>query len=165
MSKRHGRNQKRKMRIAFAELELDKKMLLHEIAQKKEHLKIIESEMRIAKELATKMSVLFSPEEKTFNKHDQTGYIELLKSIGDPFSSDPLEIDYKRYTLPVLISYISKDILSDSIHVNVEYGLDKKIGYAISINTLLQVGKKHAANMISEQLTRMLVDELYKAKL
>lgn len=177
MSKRFGRNQRRRAREALAaaasEAERFKTAhamasgLLEHVAEKKRDL---EQEIQEAKSMVGPYSALFGP--KTTAQHHQAhpgarfrlpadaGMDSPFTELGDePTARDVMTV----IDLPGMLASVAHDELKCNVHVLVEYD-GGRWAYHVDRRTLLAMGKSRAIREISRYLAMEIGAELFGAR-
>lgn len=146
MSKRFGRNQRRRAREAIATLEVDRDRWLTAYAMadglsadlsKKLHR--LEDELDEAKDIAGSMSHLFPVTNMQMNRpspdHGERIFADIrgrLPSMLVVGSDEPPRMrGFRREPLALLVSRVREDIINHSVHVRVKFA-DNEVAYGIT---------------------------------
>ena len=157
MSKRFGRNQKRRMRQEIADARLRVQVTRGLVIHRDEKIRELKGVIDDAMEVAGRMSVIFPAEEMT-QRGSPVDTIQLAESDG-PFFSGWQAAVTKAYRLRVLLASISKDALDGTVHARVRFG-DQSWGYAISDQALASVPEELLSRLVAEELSVMIARDL-----
>lgn len=156
MSRRFGRNQKRKMReqVANAILMLEETRASRK--RMKELLDEVSQELDDAKRIAGEMSVLFKPKPVRMNSVRE--YVEVVAHTH-MLSMDSIETiqAIKSMRLPVLLSSIEQDMLKEMVHVRVHYD-GGALGYAVTQQTMRSVPKDILLRRVGSEIAHQLIE-------
>lgn len=171
MSRRFGRNQRRRAREQIASLqyahEMDRALLRHQ----SDKLADLRKEIAMAKEIAGRMSVLFPAREVV--------KVELKSSDGIPVrvTTDRPDNQMHRFTdeitpmeciqavdLEKLVSRIEVSRIDSSVHTYIQFS-DKKLAYGISASAWHSMSRSARKQRIIEVLPKLFADELAKYEL
>jgi len=178
MSKRFGRNQRRRAREALAAAESEAERfktahamasgLLEHVSEKKRDL---EQEIQEAKSMVGRYSALFGP--KTTAQHHRAhpgARFRLLADTGmdSPFAELGDEPTTARdvmtlIDLPGMLASVAHDELKCNVHVLVEYD-GGRWAYHVDRRTLMAMGKSRAIREISRYLAMEIGAELFGAR-
>lgn len=159
MSRRFGRNQKRKMReqIAFAVNALEEAR-----AGRKNMREMYEEayqELDDAKRIAGSMSVLFQP--KAMKMRDPVReYVEVIPHHPLlSFDSTSTIKEFRLIRLPALLSTIEQDRLQEQVHIRVEYD-GGAFGYCITRDTMQYVPNDILLRRVGQEIAKQLISEV-----
>lgn len=161
MSRRFGRNQKRKMReqLAFAADALD------EARQGRKRLKDmlddVSQELDDAKRIAGSMSALFQPQAMKM-RGSVREYVEVVAQ-HHPLSLDSMDTlkEIRSMRLPVLLSHVDQDRLRELVHIRVHYE-NNVVGYGMTQEMLQIVPKDILVRRIGNEIAHQLLIETSK---
>lgn len=170
MSKRFGRNQRRRAREAIAALQFDIEKQGVILALKQKKMLQLQQELDDAKAIAGPMSILFPVETEFHPGFPSTP--ERPLSIGvpgrlpDSFISDeatgPMEeLRYSSLTLETLILNIRPAVLDGCIHVNVQFG-DGVWRYGLTRAAWYALPRERRQRLIAESIPQELAREVAK---
>jgi len=164
MSRRFGRNQKRKMReqIAFAVEALE------EARDGRKRMKELydeaQQEISDAKQIAGQMSVLFDPTSISM-RGSARDHFEVMGQTSlpslDSINSMATATTFKSMRLPMILSRMSQDVLGEMIHVRVHYD-DKTLGYALTQEVMRVVPHDILFRRIGAEIGHQLIQEITK---
>lgn len=172
MSKRFGRNQKRKLKaeLEFLQCVNDSKSELinsqHQtIEQIQNQRDNLYEEMRRARNIAGNMCVLFAPEKFEGVVDEISNMVRI--PIKKPLRWSP-ELEFLLATpsalhilsLEVMIAMVEERPWDNMKHILVKYGKDKRWGYAFTPECLRNIPKNEVVTMITEQLAHLIMQEL-----
>jgi hypothetical protein len=164
MSKRFGRNQKRKMRERIAELETDRDRW------KKRHDEVRmlgQRDRLIVKETADVLGshfITMDPDNAEIRDIDQVAHGWRVPIMQDlPLSPlEPGAMTCRKFmerVLPVLHGSVIANDLRGEVHIRFKYD-GEIVGYSISRRALLMMPQKYAVEKIATEMARYLVGHL-----
>lgn len=163
MSKRFGRNQRRRARERIANLEqamlMDRALLEHV----SEHKRQLEREIENAKRIAGNMSALFEPGSLHVSGQARD---RVFGRTMPEMPSDPNEIcDAMARDIPldVLLTKVDRDKLSMAIHCNVMFS-DHTLRYAVSEDAWRHMPEDILVDRVADALSRQLGRDLAQPK-
>lgn len=156
MSRRFGRNQKRKMReqIAFAVNALEEARQGRK--RMKEAYDEVYQELDDAKRIAGSMSVLFQPKAMKM-RGSVREYVEVV-SQHHPLSLDSMDTikEIRSMRLPVLLSTIDEDRLHERVHIRVQYD-GAAFGYCVTQATMQHVPNDILLRRVGQEIAQQLI--------
>lgn len=162
MSRRFGRNQRRRMREQVASLqgamEMDRGLLRHQSWQ----LDALRNEISRAKRMVGHHSALFEPESMRLSG-PKRGAIESYVSPPMDFAAvSDLRADSlttTRIPLDVMLTRVDEGELDMCQHVRVQFG-DGIWGYAISRAAMLRMPRRDLVEIVSKELAALIARDL-----
>lgn len=167
MSKRFGRNQRRRAREEIARLnesiEMDRGLMRH-LSQRISDLR---AEIERAKDLLPQGTILFEPADMSFHGPADSS-IRIRIPVFGRAPTSPLEMDalmretIKDVPLDVFLTDSVLDKLENKVHYNVLFS-DGRWRYSVSRNVLEQCGpgeKRRLINQIGMRLATQLISEV-----
>jgi len=176
MSRRFGRNQRRRAREALAAAQADTARMTRAYDMAKglaQHLgerkRALEDELNEAKDIAGRLSVLF-PATEFHQGGDPSRARQAARDIGlavdvpelvrermSVVDSLPLEAydTFRRQRLPVLLSEVRPDAMNLAVHARITFA-DKTSGYAISALSLQAMSRRE----IEERVFHVIAPDL-----
>lgn len=163
MSKRFGRNQRRRARERIAALEqasqIDRELLKHVNKRRSE----LEKEINDAKRIVGRMSVLFEPEARRLDGPARSPMHMFTHSAAMDEGQAFFHNQSQTVPLPVMLSMVNRDGLDMAIHCKVMFG-DGQWGYAISEEAVLATPKDVLVERICQQLALTIGEQLAEIK-
>lgn len=164
MSKRFGRNQRRKARLEIAQLRQAVATESRLVAQYARRRSAAEAEIEQAKRILAENTALFEPQFlRLLQQRDGLelpGRFDLdrisVASIDDP---SPYTYSVQRYSLPFLLAGTRRGALDDCLHCYVEFQ-DKTWAYAVTDETIRMTPADVLAERISTIVSRAVAREL-----
>lgn len=162
MSKRFGRNRRRRMREQIAALKSQNRLTLAVAERNKIDLRIARNEIERAKMIAGRYCAAFEPDAVCPGGRPQP-YVDITPLGG--FHQIGHGDDYRAPSrasvlLPVLLTEVSDEMdRRAALHALVQYD-GMRFGYAISRDTLLRMDRNIAIERIAKQFARQLLAEL-----
>ncbi|RKP44662.1 hypothetical protein [Pararobbsia silviterrae] len=170
MSKRFGRNQRRRARERILELEHQDAISRRAIGDKTSELRVLREEIARAKRIAGEYSAAFDPQTLELNG-PATQFVELFGRFGALNNVDyasvmdavylpgrAMRVDpshaFRTLTLPVILAHAFDD-MRGARHVRVTY-CEQRVGYAISPLTLARIPFRTLVHQISDPIAREL---------
>lgn len=170
MSRRFGRNQRRRARETIAALEtqakslkLASKMNAALLAQVSERKRQLEQEISDAKRIVGRMSVLFEPETKRLDGPARSPMHLFTHSAVVKEAQAFFHDRSKTVPLPVMLSRMNKDSLDMAVHCKVLFG-DGQWGYAISEEAVLATPEDVLVERIARELAMTIGQQLAQVK-
>lgn len=163
MSKRFGRNQRRRARDRIKELEcaitMDRELLRY-TTEKKARL---EREIEDAKRIVGRMSVLFEPEPRRLDGPARSPMHLFTQSavMNEPRAF--FHAKSETVPLPVMLSRVHRDIFSRAIHCKVTFD-DGQWGYAISQDAVLAMPEDVLIQRVTQHLAMTIGRNLAELK-
>jgi hypothetical protein len=180
MSKRYGRNQKRRARARIAELEQSENRLTAHLEGATQNVRRLSADLQgtsqnlhalrqvleSAMEIAGPMSVLF-PAQPLEVKQKREGRTHWQVDVPDRESWQQAVMTYrdihqrtlKIMDLDLLVSRIHRDALSQALHCRVKFA-DKEVCYADSALARAIMGRKNLEQAIARELAQVLTERL-----
>jgi hypothetical protein len=163
MSRRFGRNQRRRARERIATLEqaivMDRGLLAH-VSERKRQL---EQEISDAKRIVGRMSVLFEPESRRLDGPARSPMHLFTHSATMDDGRAFFHNQSKTVPLPVMLSRVNRDGLDMAIHCKVLFG-DGQWGYAISEEAVLATPEDVLVERIARELAMTIGHQLAEVK-
>jgi hypothetical protein len=174
MSKRFGRNQRRRAReaLAAAASEAERFKAAHQMTQGllshvAEAKRKIEEELAEAKEMAYTFSALFPPEcVRDKREAHPDNRLQLapqqrceVMSLTGP---ENMAMTFKSIDLPSMLTTITSDAMNDAVHVLVQYD-GGRWAYHVERRTLQRMGRSRATKEVSDYLAKAICADLLKA--
>jgi hypothetical protein len=158
MSKRFGRNQKRRMRDEQARLsealEMSRGLARHLSDQKR----AVESELTEAKDFALQFSAALPPQ--TMQLEGPARDVEVYEAQRFDFASvgdtSRMDTTIRRLPLRMLFAEVENDSFRRALHCKVKFG-DGRWGYGITEAALVQMPRGRLVRLISEQIAEQIV--------
>jgi len=166
MSKRYGRNQKRKARELIADLQEEQEVFANYMRQQSEKIYRLDMVIDRAADIAGEMSVLFPAKDIASPDKAMPTWEVVRKNSSHPCFSSILGMrkpDYQAQRLHVMLGRIDKNELEVSTHCMIQFA-DMRWGYAISNSALHATPAEHLSKMISERLGKIIALDLKKAE-
>lgn len=174
MSRRFGRNQRRRAREALAAAsqrvaDLEQAHVLDRALQEdmRTRLDALQSEIDDAKDIAGPMSILF-PVEGNFQPGIKSEpvrqlHIDVPARLPDRFICDePMEtLTYQRLPLETLVLSIRPDVLNAALHVNVEFA-DGVWRYGLTRTAWYSLPRERRQRLIAQTIPNDLAREVAK---
>lgn len=158
MSKRFGRNQKRKMQEQIDTLNEANDMCMGLTRWLSNELNITKNEINEAKVILGSMSSALPAEEIYMENNTDTILIPDKRVPLTYSTTDTFQIA-KNIPLHVLASSVSKDKINNSIHTRVKFK-DGSVGYAISNEAFMTTPKDFLIQRISQEIAHQLVNHM-----
>lgn len=161
MSRRFGRNQKRKMREQIANAMQTLEEARASRKRMKEMFDDMAQELDDAKRIAGPMSILFEP-TTTALQGAVRDYVE-VGAQAQPLSLDFMEAarTFRSMRLPLLLSKVDQDRLQEMVHVRVRYE-DKTVGYGITQEVMQCVPRDILLRRVGVEVAHQLIQEIMK---
>jgi hypothetical protein len=170
MSRRFGRNQRRRAREAVQTLSasvanlnealvMDRGLLRHT----SDKLRELQQQIDDAKEIAGNMSVLFPVSTMDMSTQKRRGGpIEV--AVAGPFEFESVDRApsagiLRRISLDTLVASIERSTLQESLHVRVEFA-NKEFVYGISRSAWMQMSSAKRFDLIQRQLPAMFARQI-----
>ena len=165
MSRRYGRNQKRRAREALAEAHQATELRAKQLQWSQEQRSVLRKEIDAAKKLLPNGSALFEP--GAMRTHLKRGD-RVMAHLQDeaPSSIDHWAIEasaecmrVERTPLDVLLTDTVVNQLRDQLHFHVEFA-DGTWAYACTRQMLMRLTRKELVHQISKELAVKIADDL-----
>lgn len=161
MSRRFGRNQKRRFREELAKAREAYDMqsgLLQHVSDRRQAL---EDEIAYAKRVLRNGSVMLEPAELRLDCSDQEQLNYHTESLPNYLAADdaPISMVMEHIPLSVLLTDSDIDQFSDRLHFRVRFA-DGQWRYAITKRAIQTMPKADLIRRISQELARAIADEL-----
>lgn len=162
MSKRFGRNQKRRMREQLENLGNAEKMSRELAKHYGDKFRDAKDEIEEAKRIIGENSALFTPQRQRVDSRSRRYDVAMMPAIEMyDVGRMPANLSYKRISLPVMLLEVQeKDKeafarLGNQIHMRLHFA-DDTIAYACDAEALRYIG----VNNIAREIARLLHDKL-----
>jgi hypothetical protein len=169
MSRRFGRNRRRRAREEIAALQtrntqLEEAHVLDRICSSglSEKLQKAQEEITRAKAILGRYCVAFMPEHRKM----ETGFMDVIREAASPrpwgfspIDSDPISaavVAFGPIALDVIAARMREDPIRNEMHFSVEFR-DGRHGYAITKHALLLMDHPDAVRILTDSLARSLV--------
>jgi hypothetical protein len=162
MSKRWGRNQRRRAREEQARLGEALEMaqgLARHLSEQKRH---IEDELDDAKYFAVRFSAAFKPEswELVGPKRDRIEVEEQQPLEYDFSATAPMQsLTFRRLPLRMLLSEVKQEHFRRALHCRVKFG-DGEWGYGITEQAIVNMPRERLVNLISREIARQIANKI-----
>lgn len=159
MSRRFGRNQKRKMREQIANALQTLEDTRSSRKRMKELFDEVSQELDDAKRIAGSMSIMFKPTSIKM-RGSVREYVEVI-SQNHPLSLDSMETmqAIRSMRLPLLLSTIDQDRLKEMVHVRVHYE-NNAVGYGITQEVMHCVPKDILLQRVGLEVAQQLLQQI-----
>ena len=170
MSRRFGRNQRRRAREEQARLHAE----LHQVSstltyttktaiERGQHLHALTREIEAAKAMLPEHSALMRPEAMKLDG-ERRGRVHVFPEV-DPYAfvdhAATEAASYERVPLDVLLTDVERDYLKRTLHARVQFaGAD--LFYAISPSALQSMGGPGLADRLAQEIARQMVPALMR---
>lgn len=163
MSRRFGRNQRRRARERIKELECALTMDRGLLARVSERKRELEKEISDAKRIVGRMSVLFEPEARRLDGPARSPMHMFTHSAVVDDGKAFFHNQSQTVPLPVMLSMMSSDGLDMAIHCKVAFG-DGQWGYAMSEEAVLATPEDILVERITRELAMTIGQQLAEIK-
>lgn len=163
MSKRYGRNQRRRARERIADLEQAVAMERGLLARVSHFKNLLEQEINEAKRIVGRMSALFEPEVRRLDGPARSPMHVFTHSAVVDDGRAFFHNRSQTIPLPVMLSMVDKDGLTGSIHCKVVFG-DDQWGYALSEEAILAIPEDILVERIAGELAMTIGQQLKAVK-
>jgi hypothetical protein len=175
MSKRFGRNQKRKMRQEIAAREIEHIEILNvltasysdRLGESKKLLKAAEEVLNSIRHEVSAASALFPAKDQRVNFNGMSSFTwavldrPMSLSVSNATSSMTSLSGFHHVLMHLLETKVVKDKFSTNLHMLVRLA-DKKVAYAIAGNALNDMTRNTLHQIIVPQLTATLIEDIKK---
>ena len=165
MSRRFGRNQRRRAREAQAALVEALGMAQGLSRWQSGRIQELESQIRdVRRELGLHTSLL--PAQSTQIDGPSRSAIEVARrqefggawlEVGQPLNT----CSWERVSMTVMLARIDSDKFRDALHMRVEFG-DRALGYAMSRQALAMMSRARCVQLVSREMAEMFAREFAK---
>lgn len=169
MSKRFGRNQRRRAREEIARLgeayQRESQLAAYQYEQRRK----AEDEIARAKSRAARLSLIFDPtttETSSARNHRCQWMLAMvpelpsLVSSGDDF---PLSVALRKVPLELLVSSVRSDVMREAVHARIAFS-GREVCYGISRLAVESLPRHDLAGLLAKEIAppmaRLLADEL-----
>jgi hypothetical protein len=167
MSKRFGRNQRRRMREQVAGLEQAVQMDRALLQRQRGELHELSEEIRDAKAIVGAYSVVLEPDRLRVNGPPRDVVelpLPLLPNdefvLADDDSAPPSYVE-ERVPLSVMLARVDEDQMKRAVHVRVEFA-GGQWGYGMSQQAMAKLPARQLTKTIARELARVIAPEIRK---